>query len=880
MMGAWHLLFVVDSLWLVHSRSTSGRTVAEMRLADQHALLQVAMNTSRSDLGGDQAQHSFLGTVRNRLTSIADSVKKMLTVPALTPGWPNDYLNDENGENGEVASPGESVHGAAAHTERPPATAGPLHRLAAPEGPLPVHAQDLESNHVEGAHHHGYLCLAFMLGGLGLGSLLQMIQERFLQKVPYTCMLFILGFVFAAIHKVRPQDHWSAWPTWFISVDIWEQIDPHLVFYIFLPVLIFVEAMRLNVKLAAKCLSQVLVLACPGVLIGTFLTALFAKFCFPYSWNWPTALIFGSILSATDPVAVVALFQTLGVSARLTMIISGESLLNDGTAIVLFELMLKLMLGGTINAGGTLLFIIRMAVVSVILGVFLAFLGLAIISWCAESNYHTDSMIQVIVTICLSFLCFFLAENECETSGVITVVSAGCVFSYVAWPRFVSKETMRTVWEALEFVGNTLIFLLAGLLFGHKCFARTSVLNGRDVGYLFLLYIVVTAIRAFMIVFLWPILNLVGTKLTWQESVVMVHAGLRGAVGLVLAIILDLEPTVSHEIGSHVIFHVGGIAMMTIVVNSTSCGPLLHWLEMTKAPEIEDHTTLHLAKVTDQHALAVLDEVLKSDDPRFQGANIETVKSLVPSLTHSADCVNAEVKSAAIDVAARLRMYREIFMRSVQRHYWTDIEEGMIPKNSRIARILLYSTDEALSNPKQSLSDWDSVVENIDHNFRPLQRLCNQWPLRLIPALQQWFPSTHTVEMWKVYAALSFIEAHKAAETKVPHYFDGESVLSSRVQDQVNRESNVQCDKAKALLKNIPDELIELGKSRMLAGKMLQLQLEKVNDMHEEGILHSQGAGKLSHHIHEVQREIVGKAFAGKEKDKAMPSGSGLGASH
>lgn len=834
------------------SRISSATSLPE----DLVLFVQVSMNTTRT---GQEATREAHRSATMRLEALGASKEELIsdTVPPLLPDWTRDFVRD-----GPDAQEQQSSHGA---------TYGPLHRLKGPdeEGDLPPPSPDGESNHVEGQHHHGYLCLAFLLGGLGLGSVLQMVQERFLKRVPYTCMLFILGWIFATIHHFRPKDHWSAWPTWFISVDIWEQIDPHLVFYVFLPVLIFVEAMRLNVKLAAKCLGQVTVLACPGVVIGTLLTGLFSKYCFPYGWDWPTALIFGSILSATDPVAVVALFQTLGVSARLTMIISGESLLNDGTAIVLFELMLKLLLGGSITVGFTVIFFVRMALLSAVLGAFLAFVALTIISWCAESNYHTDAMIQVVVTICLSLLCFFLAENECETSGVLTVVSAGCVFSYVAWPRFVSKETMRTVWEALEFVGNTLIFLLAGLLFASKCLSRSHALQWRDLGYLILLYIVVTLIRAVMIILLWPILQLVGARMTWQEAVVMVWAGLRGAVGLVLAIILDLEPTVSQEIGSHIIFHVGGIAMLTIIINSTSCGPLLRALDMTKTPEIEDQTLAHLAKVSDEHARTALDEIMRSDDPRFQGVNMESVRALTPPLASCVKIDQVDMKKA-VDVASKLRMYREIFMRAVQRRYWTDIEQGMIPKNSRIARILLYSTDEALSNSKQSLSDWDCVVENIDHNFRPLQRLCNAWPFRLFPALQQWFPSTHTVQMWKVYAALSFVEAHRAAQTQVPAYFGNDSVLSPRVQEQVNRESTVQCEKAVALLKTIPEELIGLGKSRMLAGKMLQLQLEKVNTLHEEGILHGHGATQLSHHIHEVQREVVGVAFAGKGAEKAL----------
>ena len=87
-----------------------------------------------------------------------------------------------------------------------------------------------------------------------------------------------------------------------------------------------------------KCFWQCLLLACPGVLLGTFLTAAVGKYVLPYGWDWNVAMAFGSILAATDPVAVVSILNELGASPKLTMLISGESLMNDGTAIVVYSL--------------------------------------------------------------------------------------------------------------------------------------------------------------------------------------------------------------------------------------------------------------------------------------------------------------------------------------------------------------------------------------------------------------------------------------------------------------------------------------------------------------------------------------------------------------
>merc|ERR1719428_90280 len=235
-------------------------------------------------------------------------------------------------------------------------------------------------------------------------------------------------------------------------------------------------------------------------MLGTVLTAVFGKYILPYGWDWPISFVFGSMLSATDPVAVVSLFHTLGVSPRLTMLISGESLLNDGTAMVLFALFLKMSLGAEVTTWNVLQFFTHMTLSAVVLGIAVGMLAVYLIGRCAEENFHSDSMIQVVIAISCAYLAFFFAEGELSTSGVLATVTAGAVFANMAWPRIVSRETMHTIWEAIEFIGNTLIFFLAGLIFGGICVARNEHISLVDYGYLLLLYVVTTIIRAFMIV--------------------------------------------------------------------------------------------------------------------------------------------------------------------------------------------------------------------------------------------------------------------------------------------------------------------------------------------------------------------------------------------
>ena len=132
------------------------------------------------------------------------------------------------------------------------------------------------------------------------------------------------------------------------SVDAWYDIDAHLILFGFLPLLVFRDAMTINTHEFSTCFAQCSLLAGPGVVIGTALTYLVAKHVISFPpppdhpelehWGNLMALCFGSIASATDPVAVVSLLKDVGASSVLTIQVTGESLLNDGVAMVLFVL--------------------------------------------------------------------------------------------------------------------------------------------------------------------------------------------------------------------------------------------------------------------------------------------------------------------------------------------------------------------------------------------------------------------------------------------------------------------------------------------------------------------------------------------------------------
>ena len=162
--------------------------------------------------------------------------------------------------------------------------------------------------------------------------------------IPFTTNITILGLLIGYFHSsLGKLDQ---------AILIWSELDPHLLMMIFLPALIFESAFNSDWHIIKHELGKVLLMAGPMLIMATFATAAAFHYILGYGWtdgdthiSWSASLLFGSIASATDPVAVVALLKELGASRRLATLIEGESLLNDGTAMVVFLMLLDVVKG-------------------------------------------------------------------------------------------------------------------------------------------------------------------------------------------------------------------------------------------------------------------------------------------------------------------------------------------------------------------------------------------------------------------------------------------------------------------------------------------------------------------------------------------------------
>jgi len=435
-----------------------------------------------------------------------------------------------------------------------------------------------------------------------LGATVQSLLDRFGSNLPYTVVLLVIGFFFAMLARDM-----NSWPQAMKeSFDQWNLIDGHLFLFLFLPALLFGDAMGLNWHMWKKCLGQCLLLAGPGVLLGTVAVAMIPYFFFGKEWDIWRSLMFGSVLAATDPVAVVGIMKSLGASPKLTMIISGESLMNDGVAIVVFlffgnlakkssaplELfyhddLIEANVPGLNDSGGmakyAMTFFFKIAICGSIFGCLIGFFAFYRIRAARKRTGHTALLVQVALTLSVAYLSFFLAEGVLGFSGVLAVVVAAIVVGSWGWSAFVDRHAMQEFWHTLEYLMNTLLFFLSGYLMGRKWWDHSQE-NGTTsdevwvlIPRLFFLYGMCQLIRFLLVLGFMPLLNRMGYGFNYKEAIVLSWGGLRGAVGLALAILVGSEfytvPCNAHAVAYYTQDYSGYRAMAAAAASGSVSSP-------------------------------------------------------------------------------------------------------------------------------------------------------------------------------------------------------------------------------------------------------------------------------------------------------------------
>jgi CPA1 family monovalent cation:H+ antiporter len=368
-----------------------------------------------------------------------------------------------------------------------------------------------------------------LVGLLGVAVLIALAAERL--RVPSAVALVAFGAGTAAIHPV----------------DLPFRFGDALLF-VFLPPLIFEAAWTIDPAALRRVGLRVTLLAVPGVVLVAGLIG--AGIALTGQLPLAAAVLFGAIVSATDPVAVIAIFRRLGVPGDLLMIVEGESIANDGVAIVLYGIALDFAMG----TNASVLWAAAHALLAIAGGIALGFALAQLVAMVMGRTM--TAAIEVTATVVLAFLSY-VAADALGLSGVFATAAAGITLRAVqrALPIANHAGEVDSFWTTIAFIANALVFLVTGLTLQPQ-----RVLHEPMLALVAIVVVIASrAILTLLVIRSWP----------WRWTVLL--AGIRG--GLCLALALALPPDLAHR--AEIIDAVFGVVLFTLIVQGLTLEPLL-----------------------------------------------------------------------------------------------------------------------------------------------------------------------------------------------------------------------------------------------------------------------------------------------------------------
>ncbi len=366
-------------------------------------------------------------------------------------------------------------------------------------------------------------------------------------KLPYSIALVIVGLLIGVFH-------------WLPVVAM----TPELILLIFLPVLLFEASWNLHFETLKKCWKPVTAFATVGVMVSTVTVGLVLHAL--TSFDLKIALLFGSMISATDPISVLALFKSLNVNRRLHTILEGESLLNDGTAVALFRIFLAAILaGGDFSWTTIAVDFVSITCGGIAVGAAAGFLA------SKATRYFDDHLLETTLTVLVAYGSYICAEHL-HVSAVIAVLTSGIVMGNFGSRQRMSASTRLLVdsfWEYAAFIAESLVFLLIGMQIKFDLLIKysPSILAG----------VVAILIARFVVIYgLSPLVSSKQQPIPMKWRALLLWGGLRGSLCMAMALSLPMDFPQREA----VIVTTFGVALFTLLVPGLTVEPLVKLLKV------------------------------------------------------------------------------------------------------------------------------------------------------------------------------------------------------------------------------------------------------------------------------------------------------------
>lgn len=411
-------------------------------------------------------------------------------------------------------------------------------------------------------------------------------------SIPYSVLLALLGMVIGALAAASGGVVLPA-PVSDVLGGVRDLgLTGHFFLYVFLPSLLFAAGLAVDVRRLMDDVAPVLILAIVAVVLCTVVVgaSLHLVFAVPLA----VALLLGAVIATTDPAAVIAIFRDIGVPRRLQILVEGESLFNDAAAIALFTVLLGVVAGGQVQGFGQ--GALDMAV-DFVGGLLFGYLAARAV--CALLHVVKDYPVaEVTLTLCLAYTVYIVGDVYLHISGVVATVTAALVIGSTGRTHLSADgwSRLQTLWQQIEFVASTLIFVLAATMIPDLL----ADLQWSDAAMLAVVVLAALLARAAVLYGLLPLLSAarLSQRVNGPHKAVILWGGLRGAVTLAMALSVIENPMIPNDQANLVAVLATGFVLFTLFVNAPTLRPLINLLGLNRLTPLEAalrHRTIAVA---------------------------------------------------------------------------------------------------------------------------------------------------------------------------------------------------------------------------------------------------------------------------------------------
>lgn len=664
-------------------------------------------------------------------------------------------------------------------------------------------------------------------------------------KLPYTVLLVLAGSLLVPISHID-----------FFSYITSFHLTPELLFFVFLPILIFESAYNMNIRDVTENIYSISLLAVLGLIVSTLFVGIVGYYVFEaagFAVPMLALLLFGAIISSTDPVAVLALFKEYGAPQRLTLIFEGESLFNDSTGFAAFLVVLDLMTQGYqgyTSALQALFSFTTMLGGGIVFGLIMGFLFAKLIE-----TVHGNEHLEITLTLLVAHLTFILSEvisehlvlgdHEIRLSSIIATLTASMVmgnFGRFKMSHHV-EEYMEQFWSYFAFVTNSLVFILMGLLFADLAID----LNVAILPILLAIGLVAVGRAVSVYPLLW-LLNITGKERNiprnWMH--LLAWGSLRGSLAVIMVLLIPDDLTIpdwhySFSVKQFVAAVTIGSIYFTLLVKATTIGKVMNALgidALTAVEEIGYHKSK--AQMYDE-SIKKLDDLLAN-----QQLNTEQFEKMKQHYQNQYQIACLQCKDAIGDSSILNEAMLRTYALGIEKEELKDIfQRGEIEEKTykKISNMLSIQTERIKRGQPQVTSVNEHFPIDILENF-----------VLLVSRLAFWRDHSFKAgELYLYYRALNKIVSKVVVKlvaiesSSLNEVFDDKVALDKLISLYQEIQTNTR-QKMQSIINQNTELLNDLNQSAAKQS-LHSVQLETLDKLHKNEIITNKLFIILSHEL-------------------------------